>query len=290
MESDSEKETENFTADKTDEFGIYTNLSDLSLTDCPSYLKEGVGAVCQSGTAQIVVFSNRFHIVPGMIVTLLPWQLMSIKEVSEDFRITFFKISQNMFTDTLSSLWRLTPGFLFYMRRHIASEPNEGYIRRFLSFCDLLCYRAEHAPRNCRRESIMQLLRVYYWDVYAAYLNDPQAEKNTAYTRKEEYAYRFIRMIIEKHSPDLDIAYYAGELGITPKYLTNLIRNISGRSAREWIVYYTILEIKSLLRESSMDLKMIASKVNFPDQSTLSRFFRRYTGMTPSQYREKIHF
>ena len=76
-----------------------------------------------------------------------------------------------MFTDTLSSLWRARPGFFFYMRTHIASEPREEYVGRFLNFCDLLAYRAENAPVICRRESVMQLLRVFYWDVYTIYLN-----------------------------------------------------------------------------------------------------------------------
>ncbi len=62
------------------------------------------------------------------------------------------------------------------------------------------------------------------------------------------------------------------------------------QSARDWIVYFTIFEIKALLRESAMDLKTIVARVNFPDQSTLSRFFRRYTGMSPSRYRKNIHF
>ncbi len=87
-----------------------------------------------------------------------------------------------------------------------------------------------------------------------------------------------------------DVAYFAQKLGISPKRLTNLIRSISGQSAREWIVYYTILEIKSLLRESSLDIKSIAARVNFPDQTTLSRYFRHYTGVTPSQYRKNIYF
>lgn len=179
--------------------------------------------------------------------------------------------------------------FLFYMRTHVASEPREEYVGRFLNFCDLLAYRAENAPAICRRESVMQLLRVFYWDIYATYLNDPQAEK-TAYTHKEELAFRFMQTIVEEHSPNRDVAYFAERLGITPKYLTNLMNEISGQSARDWIVYYTIFEIKALLRESAMDLKTIVARVNFPDQSTLSRFFRRYTGMSPSQYRKNIHF
>lgn len=272
------------------EFGVCTGADTLPLTACPTYLKESIGGVCEAGSALIVVFNIRFRITPGMVFTLLPWQLVSLKEVSDDFRVTYFRVSQQMFTDTLSSLWRLTPGFLFYMRRHIASEADPGTIARFRNYASLLLYRMEHAPLNCRRESIMQQLRVYYWDIYTVYISDPEANRNIKYTRKEEYAFRFLCMIIEGHSPDLDVAYYADRLGVSPKYLTNLIRSISGQSAREWIVYYTILEIKSLLRESSLELKTISSRTNFPDQSTMSRFFRRYTGMTPSQYRREILF
>lgn len=273
-----------------EKFRIYTDPADLPFDEYPSYLQEGIGAVCLSGTASIQVFNTRFRIAPGMVITLLPWQLVSIKEISSEFRLTFFRVSLDMFTDSLSSLWRLTPDFFIYMRKHIVSEPNEGLIPRFLNFCDLLDYRARLVPVNCRRESIMQLLRVYYWDVYTVYINDPLAKKNVKYSRKEEYAFRFMRLIIEEHSPNLDVAHYAAKLGVSPKYLTNLIKSISGQSARDWIVYYAILEIKALLRESSMDLKSIVARVNFPDQSTLSRFFRHYTGMTPTQYRQQIHF
>ena len=137
----------------------------------------------------------------------------------------------------------------------------------------------------------MQLLRVYFWDVYTVYINDPQAEKSLKFTRKDEYVYQFVRLIIEDHSPDKDVPYFAQKLGyFHAQRLTNLIRSISGQSAREWIVYYTILEIKSLLRESSLDIKSIAARVNFPDQTTLSRYFRHYTGVTPSQYRKNIYF
>lgn len=144
-------------------------------------------------------------------------------------------------------------------------------------------------PAICRRESVMQLLRVFYWDIYATYLNDPQAEK-TAYTHKEELAFRFMQTIVEEHSPNRDVAYFAERLGITPKYLTNLMNEISGQSARDWIVYYTIFEIKALLRESAMDLKTIVARVNFPDQSTLSRFFPQVHGHVPVSIPEEYSF
>ncbi|EXZ05606.1 helix-turn-helix domain-containing protein [Bacteroides fragilis] len=280
----------NSQADDDIGFGIYTDIADLPMTGCPSYIEEGIGGVCESGTATIVVFDVPFQIVPNVVITLMPWQLVFIKEISEDFRITFFKISKDMFSETLSTLWRPASGFLLYMHKHIVSTPDGELIGRFLAYCNLLVYRMKHTPQNCRQESIMQLLRVYFWDVYTVYINDPQAEKSLKFTRKDEYVYQFVRLIIEDHSPDKDVAYFAQKLGISPKRLTNLIRSISGQSAREWIVYYTILEIKSLLRESSLDIKSIAARVNFPDQTTLSRYFRHYTGVTPSQYRKNIYF
>ena len=137
----------------------------------------------------------------------------------------------------------------------------------------------------------MQLLRVFFWDRYTFYISESTLRGHKFnYTHKEEFAYRFLRMLLEDHSPDKDVAYYANNLGISPKYLTSLVRSISGHSARDWIVRFMLIEIKSLLRDSSMDLKSIAARLQFPDQSTLSRFFRHYTGMTPSVYRKKIFF
>lgn len=269
------------------EFGVFTELKDFPVTESPAYLREAVGAVCIAGSAVIEVTESRSKITPGVILILFPWHFASLKQVSPDFRITFFRVSQSMFSDTLSSLWMFRSSLYFFMRRRVVTKSDEGYIARFQYFCDLLAYRSEHTPRVWWRETVMQLLRVFYWDVYVGYTNDT-SEQHVRYTHKEELAYRFMRMIVEEHSPNKEVAYYADKLKITSKYLTNLVRSISGQSAHDWIVYFTIIEIKALLRESALDLKTIAERVNFPDQPTFSRFFRRYTGMTPSAYRDSI--
>lgn len=271
------------------EFQISDFPDSFPVASCPAYLQVGTGGVCRAGHIVIQVLDTRFRITPGMVVTLLPWQLVSVREVSDDFRMTYFTLSRTLFMDTLSGLWRLRPGFFFYMSRHIASDPDPENIRRFLNYCDLLTYWHANAPQSCRRETIMQFLRIYYWCVYTVYIDDPAAVKSR-YTHKEELAFRFIQLIIEEHSPDKNVAYYARKLGISPKSLTNLVRSLSGESARDWIVYYTLIEIKSLLRDSKLDIQSIAARTRFPDPATLSRFFHRYTGMSPSKYRESFFF
>lgn len=271
------------------EFRISDDMALFPATSCPAYLQVGVGGVCRAGHIVIQVLETRFRITPGMVLSLLPWQLVSVREVSDDFRMTYFTLSRTLYMDTLSGLWRLRPGFFFYMSRHIASTADQGNIPRFLNYCDLLTYWHANAPQSCRRETIAQFLRIYYWTLYMVYIDDPSAPKSR-YSHKEELAFRFIRLIVEEHSPDKDVAFYAQRLGITSKSLTNLVRALSGESARDWIVYYTLIEIKSLLRDSALDIKSVAIRTRFPDPATLSRFFRRYTGMTPSKYRESFFF
>ena len=83
------------------------------------------------------------------------------------------------------------------------------------------------------------------------------------------------------------MGYYARQLCITPKYLTTLIKRISGKSVSEWIDSYVILEARTLLKYSNMSVQEIAYYLNFPNQSFFGSYFKRNTGMSPSQYKAK---
>ena len=72
---------------------------------------------------------------------------------------------------------------------------------------------------------------------------------------------------------------------MTPKYLSKLIKGLSGRSAHEWIDSFVILEAKNLLKYSDLTIKQIVYQLNFPNQTTFYRFFKTQTGMTPTEYR-----
>lgn len=67
------------------------------------------------------------------------------------------------------------------------------------------------------------------------------------------------------------MAFYADKLCITSKYLTMVIKETSGKSAKDWIVEYVILEIKTLLKNTNMNIQEIAIRTNFANQSSLGR-------------------
>lgn len=96
-------------------------------------------------------------------------------------------LSHDMFADTLGNQG---PGPVLFTCARMSQAARR--VCRAVPVLRLAGLPRRKCPAICRRESVMQALRVFYWDIYAIYLNDPQAEK-TAYTHKEELAFRFMQ-------------------------------------------------------------------------------------------------
>lgn len=103
--------------------------------------------------------------------------------------------------------------------------------------------------------------------------------------RQEEYFQRFMNVLTQHYTQERSVGFYASQLNLTPKYLSTLIRQTTGRTASEWIDDYVILEAKNLLKYSTMSIQEISYSLNFPNQSFFGKYFKTHTGQTPSEYR-----
>ena len=274
----------------SDNFFVYTDISCLPLTEHATYLEEGVGGLCTGGTAIIEPFSMRRQISKNDLVTILPCQLASIHKVSDDFSMTFFKVDKVMFMDIMSSLGRITPDFFFHMRKDFQVPISVNEAKRFLGFCRAIDFRTNNDDPAFRRETILHLLRIYYWDFYVHFQKKTR-KRNTLLlnSNKESIAMKFAMLVFENRETHREVAYYADQLCISPLYLTKVIQEVNGQSARDMIADYTIIGIKTLLRNADITIKDVVRHSGFSSQSSFSRFFRKHTGMSPSEYRRTIH-
>ena len=274
----------------SDNFFVYTDISCLPLTEHATYLEEGVGGLCTGGTAMIELFSMRRQISKNDLVTILPCQLASIHKVSDDFSMTFFKVDKVMFMDIMSSLGRITPDFFFHMRKDFQVPISVNEAKRFLGFCRAIDFRTNNDDPAFRRETILHLLRIYYWDFYVHFQKKTR-KRNTPLlnSNKESIAMKFAMLVFENRETHREVAYYADQLCISLLYLTKVIQEVNGQSARDMIADYTIIGIKALLRNADITIKDVVRQSGFSSQSSFSRFFRKHTGMSPLEYRRTIH-
>lgn len=124
-------------------------------------------------------------------------------------------------------------------------------------------------------------------DILTHYLTEHPEVDSPIHNRAEEYFRQFTELLGEHYKHERSVGFYARQLCITPKYLTTLIKRISGKSVSEWIDNYVILEAKTLLKYSNMSVQEIAYYLNFPNQSFFGSYFKRNACMSPSQYKAK---
>ena len=124
-------------------------------------------------------------------------------------------------------------------------------------------------------------------DILTHYLTEHPEVDSPIHNRAEEYFRQFTELLGEHYKHERSVGFYARQLCITPKYLTTLIKRISGKSVSEWIDNYVILEAQTLLKDSTMSVQEIAYYLNVPNQSFFGSYFKRNAGMSPSQYKAK---
>ena len=98
---------------------------------------------------------------------------------------------------------------------------------------------------------------------------------------------RFLSLISNSEVKRQPIATYAAELAISPKYLTMLCLKYSNKTASDWVVQYTMEDIRFYLKNSNLSIKEISARMGFSNMSHFGSYVRKYMGMSPSQFRHR---
>lgn len=96
----------------------------------------------------------------------------------------------------------------------------------------------------------------------------------------------FIRLVHANFSRERSVSFYASALCVSPKYLSSMVKEATGRTAARWIDDYVVMEAKNLLRYSGKNVQQVAYTLNFPNQSAFGKYFKHLTGMSPTEFQK----
>ena len=105
--------------------------------------------------------------------------------------------------------------------------------------------------------------------------------------RKRELFKKFIEKIVESYTVSREVLFYANELGVSSGYLNEVCNDVSTHSAKDIIDSAVVSRLKYELSYTSKTIQELADEYCFPSQSYFSRYFKRLTGLTPSEFRKK---
>lgn len=146
-----------------------------------------------------------------------------------------------------------------------------------------------HSQMDNKREIISSLLTSITYLAVNLWRNEIASAKerqDMSSLRVNQTYEQFIALVSQHHNKERGMAFYADKMHITPKYLSKIIKQASGRSGPDWIDSFVVLEAKNLLKYTDKPVKEIVWQLNFPTPSVFNKFFKKHTNLTPSEYRK----
>lgn len=272
-----------FDKKKSIENNFYISLrhNDLPIDFSPCRINFCLVCVCLTGCAEIEVDLRSFHFIPNDIIVVFPGQILTCNEKADDFTLAYFSFSNQLIDEIM---FRFPTAFIGFLKESVKYQlpevEREKIIMEYFvtlnsKFCD---------TRNvCRGEMILNLLQNFYLDMYSKVVKNNEIHSRQR-NRKKEVLEDFFHLV-QTHTANREVAFYAGKLCITPKYLSIITKESTGSSAKELIDKFAITELKLRLKSTSTPLKEIAAQLNYPCEAFLCKYFKKHTDMTPSHYR-----
>ncbi len=272
-------------------------IMDVKYSDDHQFLKYPyrsdayIAIFCKSGGLNVEVNLRSYSVTKGTLLVGTPGNIIRINKPQmkdgNDLEFIVVAISKEYLSSISFDFKKI-----FDDRLKLLTEPCVQLNDRNIAFCskylDLIGEILLSDVPN-KREAVGSMIASLFYVLgglmeksVARTQELPGAAVNTRVKLIFEH---FMTLVTEHHTSERNMAFYAGHLGLTPKYLSKLIKQVSGRSAPDWIDSFVILEAKNMLKYTDDSIKEIVFKLHFPNPSVFYKFFKAHTGMTPSEYR-----
>lgn len=258
--------------------------TDLRYFEEHSCRTEG-GAIlfCRRGSATVTVDQLRDRVTRDTLLLLLPGSILHLNERTDDFRVRFCAFSLELFSE---AAYRLDPSFFHILHEHAIIRLPDRIIEGVRNWFQMASYTYRDRGNIFRNTIIRNRLQNVLLEAFDKTQRfAPDVHSQTGTTRQADLFQRFVALVDEHCTEQREVAFYADRLCISTRYLSTIIRSVAHSTAKEFIDRSVVLEIKMLLGSTELSVQEIAYRLHFPDQSYLGRFFKKHTGVSPTEFR-----
>lgn len=135
-----------------------------------------------------------------------------------------------------------------------------------------------------RHSTILHLMRSLLTFSLSSYARSVPLQKPLS--RAEDIAGRFMSLVDMHCAEHHSIDWYASEMCLSPKYIANVVKQVTGRTAGDCISECLIRQAKAMLMASTLQIQQISDRLGFRNQSHFGTFFRRATGVSPRAFKK----
>ena len=277
----------------------------------PQVLTYGAILICRKGKARLNVNYKDWELYEGAVITLFPNDVVELKVdgdcKSPETENGDCKSPQTENGDCKSlqtancfhaEILKYNPSLLreasLQLEQTVYSSLREDRCRQdtpvvtniINGMFGLLKVYFDQSECTCISQLVLCQLKAFFIGFHEYLQRNPQYRPDEVKSyRVRELFNRFMMLLEKDYKISRDVNYYAEQMNISSKYLTNIVSQVTGHTPKTIIDQYVILQLKMHLKRTTQSIKEMAWEFHFADVSFFCRYFKKHTGLTPQQIR-----
>ncbi len=265
---------------------VVTKLSpdNNTTSDYPASIDGFSAVIIIAGEATVSIDMQNYHVKPNTIVFFNPDSIIRTVKCSNNAQAYFLAFSRSFVNEIQIDLSTSLPVYMRFGQQPVMEVRQED-VDEIRQLFRMIMTMTRSDKSRYRHEIIRTLFTTAFYMITEIILREQPAEAKQG---RCEVLFNEFMALLEQHSKrERNVSFYAKELNITPKYLSSVVKEVSGKTAARWIDESVILEAKALLKYSGMSIQEIAYHLNFSTQSFFGKYFKQHTGTSPSHFKRR---
>ena len=279
--------------------------------DGPQVLTYGAILICRKGKAMLNVNYKDWELYEGAVITLFPNDVVELKvdgdckspqtengdcrspetengdckspQTANSFQVEILKYNPSLLREASLQLEQTVYSSLREDRCRQDTPVVTNIINGMFS---LLKVYFDQSECTCISQLVLCQLKAFFIGFHEYLQRNPQYRPDEVKSyRVRELFNRFMMLLERDYKISRDVNYYAEQMNISSKYLTNIVNQVTGHTPKTIIDQYVILQLKMHLKRTTQSIKEMAWEFHFADVSFFCRYFKKHTGLTPQQIR-----
>lgn len=238
------------------------------------------------GEAEVSLDYVPYQLSANDLLIIMPTHVMQVGKTSPHFKAMIMMVDKEFGEEI--NLQKRSPSmsnyFLVHNNPRIKLSPEETIVAK--NALSVLQEKIRQRTHAFHKELLQNAFVGFLLEIGNILIGKQEMLVQPTLSRKEEILNQFLQLLFTHVKEHHAVTFFAGELFITPQYLSLILKELTGKSANKWIDEALMAEAKILLKMPNITIQQVADQLNFSDQSTFGKFFKKHMGVSPMEYRK----
>lgn len=269
-----------------DGIAFHTDIRELPMENGSMQVNMVTIVACTSGKLQVELNAMTYTIQQNEVLVCLPNSIIDNCMLSPDFGGAVLCLSQRGILEQISEndIW----GKAFHFAESPIVQVSEESLNMFRLYGEMLMEKIKMKHSPFYKNIIASIVKASLYELLANVKKEYASYGNGLIKQREVLFKRFIELLSTTKIKPRNVSWYAEQLCITPKHLSTVCKQVSGKTAFDWINEYVLKDIRYWLKNTNKAVKEIANILEFPNISFFGKYCRARFGMSPTEFRKHL--